>query len=194
MYWSISSICITNIRNGKNKDILIFMKHLDTKYSCYKYIYIYGTKYLWYSKYRDKGSIKINIYESLIQPPNNDPYFGLCLLPKEHKIHDYSSGFLVSINCGRHAHSSSVSDRQYVSVAVFPKDGISTLALMIIPRAGKTKVAERMDIKVFSTAEFEIGLFLLLPYPNYINLSFSSCFSLYIDLKGWVFQVILSTF
>lgn len=72
-------------------------------------------------------------------------------------------------------------------MAVFPKGllaGISTLALMIIPRAGKTKVAERMDIKVFSTAEFEIGLFLLPPYPNYINLSFSSCFSLYIDLKG----------
>lgn len=41
--------------------------------------------------------------------------------------------------------------------------GISTLVLMTIPRAGKTKVAERKDIEILSITEFEIWLLLLPP-------------------------------
>lgn len=49
-------------------DTLMLMKYLDTKFSRYKYIHIYGPKYLWYSKYK-MGFIKINIHESLSSHP-----------------------------------------------------------------------------------------------------------------------------
>lgn len=39
----VRSIGLTDRENGKIKDTLMFMKLLDTEYSCYKYIHIHGT-------------------------------------------------------------------------------------------------------------------------------------------------------